>query len=154
VIPFRSNNRRLSGIFRRAPLCRMGRDPANPFDSARTPCCLAAVFVGAILFLSAGWPCLFAADTNAPAASTIDGTWRWTFTMPDGTTSQPMLVLETAQGVLADTSFRRGSEALSRSRAPGKPGALRRRSGIVMAGRLSHLLRCSERKVFSRHDRF
>lgn len=108
----RTDNRRLSGIFRRALVCRVGKEFAIPFGSSRTPGSRTAVFVGAMLLLSACWPCLFAAETNAPAASTIDGTWRWTFTMPDGTTSQPKLVLKTAQGVLAGTtSFRPGSEA-------------------------------------------
>ena len=47
-----------------------------------------------------------------PAGSAIDGTWRWTFTMPDGTTSPIKLALETADGHLTgSTSFRAGTEA-------------------------------------------
>ncbi|MCI0534950.1 MAG: hypothetical protein L0Z50_06965, partial [Verrucomicrobiales bacterium] len=44
-------------------------------------------------------------------AQTIDGIWRWTFTMPDGTTARPKLILETDNGKLWGTSsFRPGSE--------------------------------------------
>ena len=52
-----------------------------------------------------------AAEPNGTPGHTIDGTWRWTFTMPDGTTSRPKLILETENGKLTGTSsFRPGSE--------------------------------------------
>ena len=54
-----------------------------------------------------------AASGAAEAGNTglsIDGTWRWTFTMPDGTTSRPKLVLATVNGKLTGTnSFRAGT---------------------------------------------
>ncbi|MFO1497260.1 MAG: hypothetical protein U1G07_02495 [Verrucomicrobiota bacterium] len=63
------------------------------------------------------WPAQAAApepepeSPAAPVTPSIDGTWRWTFTMPDGTTSQPKLVLETEEGRLTgSTSFRPGTE--------------------------------------------
>src|SRR5262245_33328800 len=44
-------------------------------------------------------------------APSIDGTWRWTFAMPDGTTARPKLLLEMENGKLSGTSsFRAGSE--------------------------------------------
>ena len=53
-----------------------------------------------------------AADSEAPAVPSIDGTWRWTFVMPDGATSQPKLVLETEDGhLVGTTAFRPGAEA-------------------------------------------
>ncbi len=52
-----------------------------------------------------------AAEENGKTAHTIDGTWRWNFTMPDGTTSRPRLILETENGKIAGTSsFRPGNE--------------------------------------------
>ena len=52
----------------------------------------------------------FAAE-NAKISGVIDGIWRWTFTMPDGTTSRPKLTLMTEDGKLTGTSsFRPGSE--------------------------------------------
>src|SRR5687768_16096468 len=54
----------------------------------------------------------FSAESAGKATHTIDGTWRWTFTMPDGTTSRPKLILETENGKLTGTSsFRPGSDA-------------------------------------------
>ena len=41
----------------------------------------------------------------------IEGTWRWTFAMPDGTTTRPKLILAMRDGKLTGTSsFRPGSE--------------------------------------------
>jgi hypothetical protein len=52
-----------------------------------------------------------AADANAKLSSTIDGTWRWNFTMPDGTTTKPRLNLVTVDGKLTGrTRFRSGTE--------------------------------------------
>lgn len=52
------------------------------------------------------------AEVDPPSSSSIDGTWRWTFTMPDGTISHPKLILETENGTLTGTSsFRPGTEA-------------------------------------------
>lgn len=57
------------------------------------------------------------ASTGYGAESTqdgapIEGTWRWTFTMPDGTITRPRLVLEAEDGHLTGTtSFRPGNEA-------------------------------------------
>ena len=51
------------------------------------------------------------AEGNAQPTSTIDGTWRWSFTMPDGTVAKPKLLLEMEEGKLTGTtSFRPGSE--------------------------------------------
>ena len=53
----------------------------------------------------------YAAETSGKATPSIDGTWRWTFTMPDGTTSRPKLILATENGKLTGTtSFRPGTE--------------------------------------------
>jgi hypothetical protein len=53
----------------------------------------------------------FAAEENTITSRTIDGIWRWTFTMPDGTTARPKLTLLTDEGALTGTtSFRPGSE--------------------------------------------
>src|SRR5260221_14225619 len=49
-----------------------------------------------------------AVDKPAP---TITGTWRWNFTMPDGTTTRPKLLLTVEDGrVLGTTSYRAGTE--------------------------------------------
>jgi hypothetical protein len=49
--------------------------------------------------------------TPAAATPAIDGTWRWNFTMPDGTPCRPRLVLEIEEGRLTGTSsFRPGTE--------------------------------------------
>jgi hypothetical protein len=64
-----------------------------------------AGLIGLGLFLSA-----FSWAQTVPAGS-IDGTWRWTFIMPDGTTSHPKLILETEEGQLTGTSsFRPGND--------------------------------------------
>ncbi len=56
--------------------------------------------------------CAFAAESGPDETAAFEGTWHWSFTMPDGTTSQPELVLESDEGLLTGTtSFRPGSEA-------------------------------------------
>jgi hypothetical protein len=54
----------------------------------------------------------FAAEAEPPVARpSIDGTWRWSFTMPDGTVSSPKLTLTTDEGGLTGTcSVRTGDE--------------------------------------------
>src|SRR4029453_17896818 len=55
---------------------------------------------------------VFSAESDGKPTHSIDGIWRWTFTMPDGTTARPKLILETENGKLSGTSsFRPGSEA-------------------------------------------
>src|SRR5689334_8662938 len=75
---------------------------------------------GVAISLSLAWlvskfflnPALSAAEPAVGSPPSIDGTWRWTFSMPDGTISQPKLVLEMEDGQLTGTtSFRPGSEA-------------------------------------------
>ena len=45
-------------------------------------------------------------------APTLEGTWRWNFVMPDGTTNRPRLKFSVEEGRLFGlTSFRAGSEA-------------------------------------------
>jgi len=52
-----------------------------------------------------------AAETDTTAAPTLEGTWRWTFTMPDGTTNRPKLKFTVEDGMLhGSTSFRAGTE--------------------------------------------
>ena len=41
-----------------------------------------------------------AEEESDKAVHPLDGSWRWTFTMPDGSTSRPKLVLEIKQGKL------------------------------------------------------
>jgi hypothetical protein len=53
-----------------------------------------------------------AADADLKTAPTLAGTWRWNFTMPDGSTTRPKLKLMVEDGQLSGaTSFRPGSEA-------------------------------------------
>src|SRR5436190_16558951 len=56
---------------------------------------------------------LRAADVSPVKASPLEGTWRWNFTMPDGTPATPQIKFKTdKKGVLTGTSsFRKGSEA-------------------------------------------
>lgn len=55
---------------------------------------------------------LAAEDEDAKVAHPLDGSWRWTFAMPDGTTIRPKLVLAVKDGKLTGTtSFRIGTEA-------------------------------------------
>jgi hypothetical protein len=52
------------------------------------------------------------AEGDEPPAFPLGGTWRWTFTMPNGTTVRPKLKLAMADGqITGTTSFRPGSEA-------------------------------------------
>lgn len=55
---------------------------------------------------------LWAADAPPPKPPhALDGSWRWTFTMPDGTTARPKLVLSVEDGKLTGTtSFRSDTE--------------------------------------------
>jgi hypothetical protein len=56
-------------------------------------------------------PVAGAESTASAAPGSIEGTWRWTSTMPDGTTTRPKLVLENEEGRLTGTtSFRTRSE--------------------------------------------
>ena len=53
-----------------------------------------------------------AAEGDDQPAPKIAGTWRWNFTMPDGTTTRPKLLLTVEDGrVAGTTSFRPGTEA-------------------------------------------
>jgi hypothetical protein len=57
-------------------------------------------------------PFASAAESDIATAPTLEGTWRWTFTMPDGTTTRPKLKLTVEDGQLhGTTSFRAGTEA-------------------------------------------
>ena len=57
-------------------------------------------------------PLVRAAEGDAKTAPTLEGTWRWTFTMPDGTTNRPKLKFAVEEGMLhGTTSFRAGTEA-------------------------------------------
>jgi hypothetical protein len=56
-------------------------------------------------------PLAGAAEGDVQTAPTLEGTWRWTFTMPDGTTNRPKLRFTVEEGQLhGTTSFRPGSE--------------------------------------------
>src|SRR3989442_12656819 len=67
---------------------------------------------GLALLLGGLGPPAAAAEEKVKATAAIDGTWRWTFIMPDGTTSRPKLILAMEDGKLTGTtSFRPGSEA-------------------------------------------
>lgn len=57
-------------------------------------------------------PLLAAEDEDAKTAHPLDGSWRWNFAMPDGTTVRPKLTLAVKDGKLTGTtSFRAGTEA-------------------------------------------
>src|SRR5689334_10041587 len=57
-------------------------------------------------------PLLAAEDEDAKPTHPLDGSWRWNFAMPDGTTVRPKLVLAVKNGKLTGTtSFRAGTEA-------------------------------------------
>ena len=48
---------------------------------------------------------------NLIKAPTLEGTWRWNFVMPDGTTNRPKLRFTVDEGrLIGKTSFRSGSE--------------------------------------------
>jgi hypothetical protein len=74
-------------------------------------------FVGIVVCAAGlGWfalaPLVRAAEADAKTAPTLEGTWRWTFTMPDGATNRPKLRFTVEEGQLhGTTSFRPGSEA-------------------------------------------
>src|SRR3989442_1684633 len=66
---------------------------------------------GLALLLGGLGPPAAAAEEKVKATAVIDGTWRWIFTMPDGATSRPKLILATENGKLTGTtSFRPGTE--------------------------------------------
>jgi len=72
---------------------------------------LTAIVYGLALLLCPFHQPAHAAETSGKTTPAIDGTWRWTFTMPDGTTSRPKLILATENGKLTGTtSFRPGTE--------------------------------------------
>jgi hypothetical protein len=53
-----------------------------------------------------------AARAAEPVAPTLEGTWRWNFVMPDGTTNRPKLKFSVEDGQLSGTtSFRSGTQA-------------------------------------------
>jgi len=57
-------------------------------------------------------PVLAAEDEDAKPTHPLDGSWRWNFAMPDGTTVRPKLTLAVKDGKLTGTtSFRAGTEA-------------------------------------------
>src|SRR2546421_4633313 len=69
-------------------------------------------FVLLVLFATVVQPVLAAEDEDAKSTHPLDGSWRWNFTMPDGTTIRPKLVLAVKDGKLTGTtSFRAGTEA-------------------------------------------
>jgi hypothetical protein len=59
-----------------------------------------------------GLPRVQSADAEAvKKAPTLEGTWRWNFVMPDGTTNRPKLRFSVEEGQLSGkTSFRTGTE--------------------------------------------
>ena len=66
-----------------------------------------SVWIATLVFMAA----TPARETNQAANSTIEGTWRWKFVMPDGAVSNPKLKLALKDGKLTGTSsFRAGSE--------------------------------------------
>jgi len=82
-----------------APLELVGRGSNWPIFQA------VAVLAFLLLFQAAS----FAAEP--PANPSLEGTWKWTFTMPDGSQVTPRLDLKLADGKLAGaTRFRAGSE--------------------------------------------
>jgi len=72
---------------------------------------LTTLLVGLALFSSALCPPSRAAEEGNDHISEIEGTWRWNFTMPDGSAIRPKLVLKIEDGKLTGTaSFRSGTE--------------------------------------------
>jgi len=64
---------------------------------------------GLLAFSAIGF--LWAADAPPKPPHPLDGSWRWTFTMPDGTTARPKLLLSVEEGKLTGTaSFRADTE--------------------------------------------
>ena len=69
------------------------------------------IAIAPAFLLAAFIPAQSAETESAKPASGIEGTWRWHFTMPDGTTTRPKLKLTTEDGKLTGTtSFRPGTE--------------------------------------------
>ncbi len=65
-----------------------------------------------VIGLMAFCPLAVAAENDPSTAPTLEGTWRWNFTMPDGTITRPKLRFTVEEGQLSGTtSFRPGTEA-------------------------------------------
>ena len=72
---------------------------------------LTAIVYSLALLLGSFHQLVCAAEASGKTTTVIDGTWRWTFIMPDGTTSRPKLILAMEDGRLTGTtSFRPGTE--------------------------------------------
>src|SRR5688572_3943109 len=68
------------------------------------------VWLGALVMFASVSPSR-AAEGDSTTAPTLEGTWRWTFTMPDGTITRPKLKFTVEEGQLSGTtSFRAGTE--------------------------------------------
>src|SRR4051812_39430093 len=64
-----------------------------------------------LLLLSLVCPLGAAEEEAEKPVHPLDGAWRWSFTMPDGTASRPKVVLAVKQGSLTGiASFRPGTE--------------------------------------------
>ena len=61
--------------------------------------CIQAAVLSALVLIPGVLPS-FSAESTPPEPPTIDGTWRWTFAMPDGTRTPVKLLLETEDGIL------------------------------------------------------
>jgi len=70
------------------------------------------ILAGAVCAGVVGLPRVHSADAEAlKKAPTLEGTWRWNFVMPDGTTNRPKLRFNVEEGRLSGkTSFRAGRE--------------------------------------------
>lgn len=69
---------------------------------------VAAVMACCVLLLQRGES---ADATDLKKAPTLEGSWRWNFVMPDGTTNRPKLRFTVTEGQLSGrTSFRAGAE--------------------------------------------
>jgi hypothetical protein len=66
-----------------------------------------------LVFLLLGIGQIFAAEaTNSKSIHPLEGSWRWNFTMPDGSASRPKLVLSVENGKLSGSiRFRPNTEA-------------------------------------------
>lgn len=72
----------------------------------------ALIRVALALWMSFGTAGFIEVRAAEPSFSAVEGTWRWNFTMPDGTVTRPKLILEEEDGQLTgSTSFRPGNEA-------------------------------------------
>ena len=74
--------------------------------------CWGTSFGAMVVCLLAISACSGAAEQDTNAVRLLQGTWRWNFTMPDGTTIRPKLKLSEENGQLTGTTnFRPGSDA-------------------------------------------